>query len=693
MPTSPAITNSPSGVDRVRQEGISRLRQGGNPFTFSVATAGSGRNCISYDVPELWDSQRADLRAILALYRRENEPTRLYPILGESGAGKTHLLTTFQAELQSKAEGEGSENLVVVADHFSPGLDVVDFFLWQIVNHLLAGRGPGARLLRVVADRATARLLGEALRRQPPTAQIHLIPPGSMWERLRLWWGSAKLAEARLAALSDLVDRCGAPVASDLAGSCTATGLDPQRAWEEVDAYLERTEPRGAAGWLRRRLYAALARLALLGDGEAVEDFLGEGYREEGPQYVKDAGQLGRCLLTGLLELFQALRIPVVLVFDQIEDFVAADDNARQKERITAFGRALAALVNNVPGLCLLVFAERNRWSELLLNLDNYSVSRINQDFNLPGRPSRRFIEMPNSVPREHLGRIIERRVRAALGDFDPTGLPPIFPFTDEQLRQLEEKETTVRACLRRLADWFNETVFAQPPAPSTTVEPKPPPTPSPLTPLLEARWRAELAGAHEWLQTDSPQPSLIPDVQAALECWLKFLHEHRLGGGERWAKVELLQDTDLGPYGYLTVIRPDGLDLPGVGLAAWLAGGRGRERDLKGRLLFFNKKPCPVRTLILFRADGERALGGRTLEVWEKYKVRPGRDVRIQPYDARHLESVVAFPRWLQATRPEVEAAGRTGAAAQRQFAEKLSGELLSWVADWVQPPAGRAS
>jgi hypothetical protein len=689
MPASPATTTSPPGLNRAYQEGISRLRQGGNPFTFSVATAGSEHDCLAYDVAELWDSQRADLHAILSLYRRPNEPTRLYPILGEAGAGKTHLLTTFQAELLRKAEGEGCESLVVVADHFSPGLDAVDFFLWQIVNHLLASRGPDARLLRVLAERVTARLLGEALRRLPPTAQVHLIPPGGLWERLRLWLGSAKLAEARLVALRDLAASCDAPAASELAAACRAAGLDPELAWKEVDAHVEAAESKNVAGRFRRRLYAALARLALLDDRETVEDFVTEGYREEGPQYVKEAGQLGRRLLTSLLEIFQALRIPVALVFDQIEDFIVAEDNARQKERITAFGRALAALVNNVPGLCLLVFAERKRWNELLQNLDSYAVARIDQEFNLPGRPSRRAIVMPDRIPREYLERIVERRVRAALGDFDPTGLPIIFPFTDEQLRRLEEKETTVRACLRRLADWFNEIVFSQPPAPSTSDEVTPPPLPA-LTSRLEARWHAEVAGARAWLQTDSPRPSLIPNVQAALESWLKFLQEQRLGGAGHWAKVELIQEITLGAYGYLTVIRPDGPDLPGVGLAAWLAEGRGRASDLQSRLLFFDRKPCPVRALILFRADGEKALGGKTLEVWQEHKARPGRDVRIQAYEARHLETLVAFPRWLQAVRPEVEAAGPAGAEVLRTFAEKLSGELVGWVADWLRQPAG---
>jgi hypothetical protein len=693
MPTSPTTTASPRDLDQVRSEALTLLRQGGNPFTFSVATAGSERACLSYDVAELCDAQRTDLRDILALYRQPNEPTRLYPILGKPGAGKTHLLTTFQAELQRAAEGNGSESLVVVADHFSPGLDAVDFFLWQIVNHLLAGRGPGRRMSHVLAERLTARLLGEALRRLPPTEQVRLIPPRGWWERLRLLLGSARLAEARLAAVRDLASHCDSPAPSDLAGACRMAGLSPQRALEEVVGHLERTEPKDVAGFLRRRLYEALARLSLLGDAGAVEDFLTEGYRAEGQQNVKAAGQLGRRLLTCLLEVLQALRVPVVLVFDQIEDFIADRDEAREKERGTAFGRALAALVNHVPGLCLLVFAERGRWDEMLLNLDDYAKARIDQDFDLPGRPARRAISMPDHIPREQLERIIERRIRPALQDFDPTGLPAVFPFTDEQLRRLEEQETTVRDCLRRLSGWFTEVVFGQPPGPGPHDGRTPPP--DPLATQLKARWHAEVAGARELLQGDTPRPSLIPDVQTALEFWLTFLQEQRLGGAEKWAKVELLQDTDLGMYGYLTVIRTDSADLPGIGVAAWLAGRRGRELDLRGRLSFFDRKPCPVRTLVLFRADGERALGGRTLEVWEEHAVRPGRDVRLQSYEPRHLEDLIAFPRWLQAVRPEVEMAGPSGVTAQRAFVEKLSGELLGWIDKWLepQPPVGRAT
>jgi hypothetical protein len=189
------------------------------------------------------------------------------------------------------------------------------------------------------------------------------------------------------------------------------------------------------------------------------------------------------------------------------------------------------------------------------------------------------------------------------------------------------------------------------------------------------------------------PRPSLIPEVQGALEAWLKVLQEQRIRGSECWAAVQLIQETAQGLYGYLTVIRSDGLDQPGIGVAAWLAGARGRKHDLEGRLSFFNLKPCPVQTLVLFRADGEDALTGDTLKVWEEHATGPGRDVRIQKYEPHHLEDLIAFPRWLQAVRPDVEAAGDAGAEAQRAFIERLSGELLGWIEGWRRPAAGRAT
>src|SRR5215475_1283328 len=115
MPTSPSGPPEPRSAEEVREAALARLRHGTNPFAFSVATAGTEESCDDFDVPELLDGHRRDLRAIVEQYRQARQPSHAFAVLGDSGTGKTHLLNTFQTELQRDAEREGSACLVVVA--------------------------------------------------------------------------------------------------------------------------------------------------------------------------------------------------------------------------------------------------------------------------------------------------------------------------------------------------------------------------------------------------------------------------------------------------------------------------------------------------------------------------------------------------------------------------------------------------
>ena len=51
-----------------------------------------------------------------------------------------------------------------------------------------------------------------------------------------------------------------------------------------------------------------------------------------------------------------------------------------------------------------------------------------------------------------------------------------------------------------------------------------------------------------------------------------------------------------------------------GQRVAAWLGEGTARPNDLRKRVEFFKHNPCPIKTLILLRADGRAALGGVAL-------------------------------------------------------------------------------
>jgi hypothetical protein len=109
----------------------------------------------------------------------------------------------------------------------------------------------------------------------------------------------------------------------------------------------------------------------------------------------------------------------------------------------------------------------------------------------------------------------------------------------------------------------------------------------------------------------------------------------------------------------------------------------------------FFDMNPCPIRTLVMLRADGEDALKGDAKTIYDK-ATKTGRDVRIQKYEPKDLHALMAFAGWHQAALAEVEAAKETDPGADEvlnNFLGKLSKDLLSWIDAWRQPvPASNA-
>ena len=235
--------------------------------------------------------------------------------------------------------------------------------------------------------------------------------------------------------------------------------------------------------------------------------------------------------------------------------------------------------------------------------------------------------------------------------------------------------------CLRNLSNKFNEIVFG-PADHYKIVSPH-----EELRKRLQDRWDAELIAAKKLIESEfQTRPSLIPEVQTSLDRWLTFLKNEEITGSTAWAAVDLRTDANRGPYGYLNVIRLDGPDAPGIGIAAWLAEKKWKPTDLQRRIDFFSDIPRQVKTLVLLRHDGEDALNGKSGEIYEKAR-RSGLDVRIEKYRPIQFESLVAFPRWLQAVKPDVDAAGNIGQATFKTFVEKISEALLNWVDGWRKP------
>jgi hypothetical protein len=321
----------------------------------------------------------------------------------------------------------------------------------------------------------------------------------------------------------------------------------------------------------------------------------------------------------------------------------------------------------------------------LLNYAEPFARERLTQPFTLPGRPARHHLTMPDRVAPALVEKLVTRRLLVRFPDLDLTGLPPAFPFYPADVEGFSN-ERTIRQCLRAMARRYDEILYPKRPDRTTATA-----TPADLKTRLKALWRDKLAASERLCETErSVGAAFIPEVQNAIDGWLQCLHRMGLTGSGPWHKVDLVTDTKKGQYGYLGVIRTDGRNAPGIGVAAWLGQSKGQPYDLKQRVGFFKANPCPIKTLVMLRADGESALKGpQTKEAYEG-AIAAKRDVRIQPYEPRHLHALMAFTQWYQAAAPEVQSAkeaGVDGDAALREFLSELSKELLGWIDNWRQP------
>lgn len=679
----PTRTSDAPPAGELRANALSVLRQGSNPFSTAVAAVGTTAESLDSDVRAHTEHQLGDLHKIVDSYRAGNTATRIYPVVGEPGTGKTHLLYVLRAELRRRAVQTGEETLFVVVEHLSPGTDPIDYLLWQITNHMLANRGEGERLQKVIAGRLTGQLLAEALRRLSPPQQIDLIPAKGFWQGVGMKFGSAKLAQERVDAVAKLIELAeSGPDPAALRAACEGAGVSPERALRVVTEHLEKTQSKNATDWFRKELYGRLARFALLGDREPFDDL--HNGETEPPAYVRDGGNVSRCLLATWLELLASFRIPVVVVYDQLEDYLRGASPETEATNNRDFLRAITSFIDKVPNVCVLAFAALSIWIELVTShADTYTRERLTQGFSLPGKPHQTRIEMPNRVELQVVEQLVGTRIKRAFPQLDLTGLPPAFPFVADDLRRSSE-DRNLRSCIIALAKRYDEIVYATPDDPKQLAKR--------LRARLETMWAEQLAASRATHGDTLPATTtVIPEFQMALDGWLKHLWDAGLTGGGPWAWVEVVTKPERQQYGYLTVVRIEE-NMPGIGIAAWLGHKAPKLSNLLKVLDYFKDNPCPVKTLVLLRADGEAALDGKSGEEYEKARTRQKRDVRVVQYGTEFFHALMGFAGWHQAAQAEVEAADGNGVeagAVYREFLAEVSRPLLTWVDEWRQPAA----
>src|SRR5438445_4405684 len=210
------------------------LRRSGNPFRNYFARNPDDEVCARYHVPELFATEREQLLGVVDLYRYDpTTHSEVVPVLGNKGAGKTHLLYSI------KHGSDGAWQLVVTPGTYQKDSEFLEYLLFQIIDTLLGGgKQKGARPLEFVGSELVRRLLGSALGSLTRDQMMDLFPrPGlGKWTR-RLGLGSGQAQEKTQWLLQTLDAERTTPHAPALHSSFIVQrlregGFEPERAFE-----------------------------------------------------------------------------------------------------------------------------------------------------------------------------------------------------------------------------------------------------------------------------------------------------------------------------------------------------------------------------------------------------------------------------------------------------------------------------
>ncbi len=681
MSASAAVASRP-----VAERALDVLRRAGNPFRNYFARNPDDEVCARYHVAELFGREREQLLGVVDLYRY-TPPTHseVVPVLGNKGSGKTHLLHSI------KHGAEGAWQLLVTPGTYQKDTDFLEYLLFQVIDTLLGGgRQKNARPLEYVGEQLLRGLLAAALGNLTPAQRLDLFPaPGlGRWAR-RLGLGGSQAGE-RVQWLLDSLGRPGAlPFqAGSVRRACAEAGLEADRALTLVGDHVGRTEAHNTAGLMRRHILEGFARAVLLGDESELANFLTYGFAELDFQVRPSRQDLVLALFKALMGVLQGLHVPVVVAFDQLEDLLLArrtDDVHRIAE---AFFAGIVHSMHHLDGISFLVFAERGLWNRFVPSLDGYIQDRLNNPIHLPNHGTLKALRL-EAPPPDLVRRIVAARLRPALEELpDFADLPPLFPFTAEQIDRVARTEPTLRDMLQQFRHLFDHIVYGSPEsgkeikAATTPMEDLPPgvksvivieapaspvPVPDPVpvpasgpsesgsgsgvegVPALADLWEQEMRAARANLEPEGALTGATRELQAGLGALLRVCHEHGVKVGP-WRLNHVVPEWTFGDhptYGALTIahwVCKDGQPWK-VGIGLFLGRGPAKPRDLGTKLAALAVEPAVIDHLILLRPEDDLALTGKSKTLWQEAE-RSGRHPRLEPVSLDGFAVLYGFPR-----------------------------------------------
>jgi hypothetical protein len=670
----------------VADQALEMLRHAGNPFRNYFARNPDDEVCARFHVSELFARQREQLLGVVNLYRYDSQThSEVVPVLGNKGAGKTHLLHSI------KHGQTGAWQLLVTPGTFQKDAEFLEYLLFQIIDTLLGGAiQNGARPLDFVSDGLTRRLLHQALSALSAEELRELFPATGLvrWaQKLGLGGGQAQ-ERAKW-----LLDHLARPMTqtqrdSSVRQVCADCRLAPERAWELVRQHIERSESHNTAGLMRRQIHENFARAALLGDEGELAGFLTYGFAELEFNVRPSRQDLVLALLKVLMDIFLGLKMPVVVAFDQLEDLLLARRDDGGQRTAEAFFAGIVQAMHQVDGICFVVFAERGLWNRFIPSLDGYIQDRLSNPIHVPGQGTIKAVRLEAPAP-ELVRRVVEIRLQSALAELAGAGeLSPIFPFTDEQIHRIARTEPTLRDMLQQFRHLFDHLVFADP-APETAngasqaVQARVVPS-SELPPTVKsavivetsigpatnrgtvdtadlgslgvdlgASWEQVLQAARQQLEPEGALTGATRELQTGLGAFLQLCHEHGVKVGP-WRLQHVAAELAFGEhptYGVISIAHwacKDGQPWK-VGVGLFLGRGPGKPKDLETKLAALEVAPPIIDHLILLRPEDDLSLTGKSKTLWQEAE-RRSRHARLEPINLDALAILYGFPRFLTA-------------------------------------------
>ena len=396
------------------------------------------------------------------------------------------------------------------------------------------------------------------------------------------------------------------------------------------------------------------------------------------------------------MDVFRALKTPVVVAFDQLEDLLLARRSDDAHKVAESFFAGIVQVMHQLDGMCFLIFAERGLWNRFVPSLDGYIQDRLNNPVHVPKHGTIKALRLEAPAP-DLVKKVVEARLHDGLAELRGAGeFDDLYPFADEQVRRIALTEPTLRDMLQQCRHLFDHLVYGNEGGAATLTtritDIAHASDDVPMADLPASRLPAELSAtptvrAVDIIRTDDPVPSpavlspaamtelwaqeqraalrkLMPEgaltgatreIQAGLGAFLQACHEHGVKVGP-WRLQHVVPEYTFGEhptYGVISIAHwacKDGQPWK-VGVGLFLAKSAGKPRDLETKLGSMDAEPPVIDHLILMRPEDDLGLTGKSKTVWAEAE-KKRKHARLEPASLESLAALYSFPRWVAAMK-----------------------------------------